>query len=74
MFFPDNTLLDEKASKIIKSGVQKGVWPQDWAPEGLKTTLQVYMKEKIRGVVKKKKEEAQAKLLKEIQEEYSDTE
>ncbi|XDV21753.1 hypothetical protein PO909_026777 [Leuciscus waleckii] len=37
----------EKGARVIREGVSRAVWEEDWAPEGIKTSFQKYLEKKI---------------------------
>ncbi len=41
------------ATVVSNEGVSRGVWEEDWCPEGIKTGFIKYLEEKIKNYVKK---------------------
>ncbi|CAM4685479.1 unnamed protein product [Leuciscus chuanchicus] len=43
----DQRNIELNAARVIREGVSRGVWEEDWAPEGIKTSFQKYLEKKI---------------------------
>ncbi len=53
IFLSDRRNLVFNATTVYNEGVSRGIWEEDWAPEGIKSSFTKYLEEKIRNYVKK---------------------
>lgn len=47
-------------------GIKDGLWPKNWKPEGVATTMKSYLAEKIKGINRRQKLDQQKKEYKEL--------
>lgn len=51
--------LDTNAVEVVARGVEAGMWPAKFRPEGIKGNFVGYVKDKIKGFVRNKQKEKQ---------------